>query len=393
MRKRFRHRLVFFLFRPFFRIWVKWNLNYTFDKFNSKDDGPYLILGNHTQPLDPVLLAFSFNQPIYFVASKMVYNLKFLSKIMDYLVAPIPIDKFRSDLKSTKMILKTLKEGSNVSLYPEGNTTFSGSQMPIDGAISKLVKHANAHLCLFTIEGGYLTRPRWAKRPRKSYIHGSVKKVINKEIIQSMSLEEIQSIIEETLKVNDYEILKDKAYPGKEKALYLENSYYLCPSCKALASLESYKDTFSCKQCDFEVEYTDYGTFKPLYKGPYYETTIPWFDAQIDYLKTYLPPISEDAIIFEDYQEQLYLIRDLKPKVFLSEGTLTLTKKTLRFKGKDLDESWPIGRLNSAVQQKSGLIIYNPDLKKTYYFLSHPRRSALKYVQVIKVLQKENKYV
>jgi len=393
MRKKFRHRVVFWSFRPFFRIWVRWRLHYTFDVFNDKKEGPYLILGNHTQPLDPVLLAFSFKTPIYFVASKMVYNLKFLSKILDYLVAPIPIDKFRSDLKSTKMILKTLKEGSNVSLYPEGNTTFSGAQMPIDEAISKLVKHANVNVCLFTTEGGYLTRPRWAKNIRKGFMHGSVKKVINKEEIQTMTPKEIQTLIQETLLVNDYEAVKEIAYKGKNKALYLENTYYLCPSCKAFNTLVSKKDEFSCTSCEFSVEVTDYGTFKPLYKGPYYETTIPWFNNQIDHLKNVLPQFQEEEILFEDHEESCYLIRELKPKVFLSKGSIRLTKKALTFTSNDHQEIFKIGRLNTAVQQKNGLIVYDPERQKTFYFLSHPRRSALKYVQAIKVLQKETKYV
>ena len=393
MRKKFRHRVVFWSFRPIFRIWGKWRLHYTFDVFNDKKEGPYLILGNHTQPLDPVLLAFSFKTPIYFVASKMVYNLKFLSKILDYLVAPIPIDKFRSDLKSTKMILKTLKEGSNVSLYPEGNATFSGAQMPIDEAISKLVKHANVNVCLFTTEGGYLTRPRWAKNVRKGSMHGSVKKVITKEEIQTMTPKEIQTLIQETLLVNDYEAVKEIAYKGKNKALYLENTYYLCPSCKAFNTLVSKKDEFSCTSCEFSVEVTDYGTFKPLYKGPYYETTIPWFNNQIDHLKNVLPQYQEEEILFEDHEESCYLIRELKPKVFLNKGSIRLTKKALTFTSNDHQEIFKIGRLNTAVQQKNGLIVYDPERQKTFYFLSHPRRSALKYVQAIKVLQKETKYV
>lgn len=393
MRKKFRHKVVFWLLRPFFNIWARLYLNYTFDRFKDKN-GPYLILGNHTQPLDPVILSFSFSKPIYFVASKMVYNLPFLSKMMDYLVAPIPIDKFRSDLKSTKMILKTLKEGSNVALYPEGNTTFSGAQMPIDEAIAKLVKHAGVDLCLFTIEGGYLTRPRWAKRVRKGFMHGSVKKVISKETLKKMTLEEIFLEIKQTLLVNDYEAVQEVAFKGKEKALYLENSYYVCPSCKSLSSLISNKDELSCKVCDFNVLYTEQGTFKPKgYVGPYFETTIPWFNEQINYLKSHFEALSNDVVIFEDNKEHVYLIRDLKPKQFMSKGVLKLSKKALIFEGENHNEIFPIGRLKTAVQQKSGLIIYNPDTQKTHYFLSHPRRSALKYVQAIKVLQKEMKYV
>ena len=51
--------------------------------------GPYLVLANHNTDLDPGLVALSFPQQMYFVASEHVYRAGFASKVLRYVFEQI----------------------------------------------------------------------------------------------------------------------------------------------------------------------------------------------------------------------------------------------------------------------------------------------------------------
>lgn len=392
MRYKFRHRVTFAVFRKVLEWYARFKYRYTFDRFEETQE-PYLILGNHTQALDPVFMAFSFKKPIYFVASTMIYNLRVWSKVLDYLVAPIPINKFRSDLRSTKAILKTLKEGHHVALYPEGNTSFSGEQMPISIAIAKLVKKAKVKVLFHTIEGGHLSHPRWAKYGRKGTMHGSVKKILTIEEIASMDVETLHHTIKNALHVNDFKLFTDTPFKGKNKAVNIESAYVVCPHCHRLETLVSTGEDVRCEKCDFHVTVNDYGRFEPRFEGRYFSATPAWWDDQIAVFKSLEATQKDDAILFHDTGETLYEILDLKPKEKRDRVSITLTKKALVIDGQNTHITWDPKDIDPAVQHRNGLILYHRPTAQTYYLLSDEKRSALKYVSMIKILQKETSYV
>ncbi len=392
MRYKFRHRVTFSIFRKVFEWYARFKYNFTFDRYEETNE-PYLILGNHTQALDPVFLSFSFKRPIYFVASTMIYNLPVLSKLVDYLVAPIPINKFRSDLKSTKTILKTLREGQHVALYPEGNSTFLGTQMPIGIAIAKLVKKAKVTVLFHTVEGGHLSHPRWAKNGRKGFMKGSVKSRLTVEEIAQMDVDSLHQTIKSRLAVNDFEVCEGMSYTGKNKALYIESAYVVCPHCHGIETVVSNGDHVTCVACDFDVSINDYARFVPHFKGRYFEKTPEWFDDQIAVFKALVERADDDAIIFHDAGESLYEIRDLKPKKKLDQVSITLTKSSIVLVGKTVQETLDPQLVNPAVQHKNGLILYDQKSMRTFYLLSDNTRSALKYVSMIKILQGASHYV
>ena len=102
-------------------------------------EGPYLILSNHQASMDPFWVSKSFRFPIYFFASDDIFNLK-ISPLIEYLVAPIPKSKSLTDLKAVKDVLRVLKEGGAVGIFPEGNRTIGGGQWEVTDASAKLVK-------------------------------------------------------------------------------------------------------------------------------------------------------------------------------------------------------------------------------------------------------------
>jgi 1-acyl-sn-glycerol-3-phosphate acyltransferase len=394
MQRRFRHRVVYFLFRPVFRLFLKFRFGYEYEPFDESTlKGPYLILGNHTQNLDPVFLAFSFKKPIYFVASTMVFNLPVISPLLKYLVNPIPIDKFRSDVKSAKLILKTLKEGSHVSLFPEGNTSFSGETGPIDEAIAKLVKVAQVPVVFFNLRGGYLTRPRWAIYKRKGPLKGSVRSVLTVEEIKVMSVEALHQKIIEELSVNDFKVMKNARYYGPSKAEGAESGFYYCPHCHVFESLFSKGDHIYCQSCEFDVEADDFGGFEKNFKGTHYETPMTWSRAQAEALKIKIHQSPKDMVLFQDIDWTLYLIRPSKSKLKMDTVDLTMTPSEIHIQGGNTDLKLPVKNVQAAVQMRNNCILHDKITDTTYYLVPLKRGNSLKYVQAISFCQKENRYV
>ena len=174
-----RHRCVYAVLRPFFRVYLRLAFGFHAARFHGENPRqPYLILANHTGPFDGFMLAMSFCRPIYFVASDHIFRLGLASRLIRYLIAPIPIVKSVIDTRSIRDILTIIHEGGTVGLFPSGNRSFTGPEMPIPPSTGKLARHLEIPVLLYRIEGGYLTTPRWSRSRRLGRMTGSVVRVM-----------------------------------------------------------------------------------------------------------------------------------------------------------------------------------------------------------------------
>ena len=105
-----RHKFVFALLRGLLGITFKIMYGYKAKKIKLDKDKGYFILSNHQALLDPFFLSLSFNKPIYFVATDNLFTHKFVSKLIIYLVNPIPKRKAAIDATCLKNCLKVAKE-------------------------------------------------------------------------------------------------------------------------------------------------------------------------------------------------------------------------------------------------------------------------------------------
>ena len=116
--------------------------------------GPALVIANHTNDLDPLILAASFpKNQMYFVASEHIFRLGYVSKILEYLVAPIPRKKASSGADTVKACLRNLKGGNSVALMAEGEASWDGRSIDAFSATGKLAKSSGASLITVRITG------------------------------------------------------------------------------------------------------------------------------------------------------------------------------------------------------------------------------------------------
>ncbi len=390
MKARFRHKVIKVLLGPWFRLYFFIVYRFKAQPFTSKHKGPYLIVGNHAQVFDPFFMSLSFKEHIYFVASDMIFLHPIFGKLIKYLVQPIPKTKYRSDIETIRDMKRIVKSGGSIGVFPSGNSAYSGEMLPMDDAIAKLAKLLKIPLLIYRIEGNYLAHPRWAKNPRKGNVTGFVHEMILPDELKAMSVEALHKRIVTGLDVNDFELMKDVAFKGKNKALYIENSFYMCPACEAFESLDSLGDTVRCRQCDFHAVAQDDGSFAYGDKRVY---PIPWFQTQQRVLNDRLKTIKEDDIVFEDTNETIFEVIRATKKIPLGTGTLRLSKHTLDIIYDGGHEILEVPKLAVSVRQKNKLIIHDASSRRTFYFLHGARRNAIKYEHAIQAIKGENSHV
>lgn len=249
---RSRHKVVTFLLRLVLRPYIRLKYGATFEEFPEQGDRPYLILMNHQTAFDQFFVGIIFKQPVYYLASEDLFSMGWLSKLIRFLVAPIPIKKQTLDLQAVKNCILVAREGGSICLAPEGNRTFHGRTLYMKPAIASLAKKLGLPIALFRIEGGYGVHPRWSDVIRKGSMRCRVSRVIEPEEYKQMSNEELFRLIETELYVDEAQLTGE--YHHKKNAEYLERAIYTCPWC-GFSPFESNGDRIRCKTCGREIRH------------------------------------------------------------------------------------------------------------------------------------------
>ena len=223
-------------------------------------DGPYIVLANHNLELDSVLVALSFPQHMYFVASEHIMRKGLGTWFLMRYLKPIIRTKGKVEVKTVSEILRTLRGGDNVCIFAEGARSFNGLTRAILPSTGKLARRSGATLITYRLEGGYFTQPRWSTTLRKGKMKGIVAGVYSPDQLKAMSEEEVNAIISRDLYEDAYETQKKQPIPykGKHLALGMESTLFICPKCKALGTLKSDDQKITCS-CGASYTYTEYG--------------------------------------------------------------------------------------------------------------------------------------
>ena len=200
---KYRHRIVrnvaYAVMYPYTRI--KYGIE--IERFRAQGDRAYLILMNHQTAFDQFFVGMTFRGPVYYVASEDLFSNGWISSLLRWLVAPIPIKKQTSDVAAVKNCVRVAKEGGTIAIAPEGNRTYSGRTGYMNPAIASLAKLIKLPVALLRIEGGYGVHPRWSDVVRRGKMRAYVSRVIEPEEYAGLSKSELLAIIEEGLAVDE----------------------------------------------------------------------------------------------------------------------------------------------------------------------------------------------
>ena len=276
-----RHKIVFTVIRPFLNLFVRLKYHITPEPFPQSEDRSYLILFNHQTGFDQFFPVLVFRQPLYFIASEDIFSLGWVSGLIRWLAAPIPIKKQTTDLKAVKNCIRVAREGGSIALAPEGHRTFHGRTVYIKPSIAGLAKKLGLPLVIFRIEGGYGIQPRWSDVVRGGRMRCYVHRVLEPEEMKAMSNEELAALIEKELYVDEAKVTG--RFPHRKNAEFLERVAYTCPDC-GLTEWESKDDLITCKKCGKTVRHGDTKELEGVDSPFPHRFVADWYQWQNDYV-------------------------------------------------------------------------------------------------------------
>ena len=351
----------------------------TADAFPAQKERPHLILINHQTAFDQFFVMASCPRPVYFLGSEDLFSNGLLSKLMRFLIAPIPIRKQMRDVSALRNCMRVAKEGGSLCIAPEGNRTYSGRTGHIGASIVPLVKHLRLPLALYRIEGGFGVQPRFSDGLRKGSMRAYVARVLPPEEYLAMSDEALLAVIRETLSVN--EDTRDGRFLSSKRAEYLERAAYVCPDC-GFAVFESAGNIVRCTACQKEVLYNEDKTLSGQGFDFPFATFADWFAYQEAFV-TKLDPMAhiecplfcDRARLYEEilYEHKVLLRKDAQlslygDRIAIDEGGA----QALVLPFADVDAATVLGRNKLALF--AGKKVYQIKGKKGF--------NALKYVQL-----------
>lgn len=359
-------------------IYVRLKTHVKVEKFKGSNKRQYLIIMNHTTVFDQFFVSMAFKQPVYYIASEDLFSNGFVSKLLTYFLAPIPIKKQTTDIKAVRDCLRVAREGGTIALAPEGNRTYSGRTGYFKPSIASLAKKLKMPIAVFRIEGGYGVHPRWSDVVRKGDMRAYVSRVIEPEEFNALSDEELFEIIQREMYVD--EAVADGRYEHEKLAEYLERAMYVCPYC-GLSEFESHDDIVECKKCGRRIRYLPTKELEGIgFEFPY-RFVADWYDYQCDFVNSLdMDDLGEDAV-YTDVAGLSEVILYKKKELICKEAKLGLYKDKITANIGNEELIFPYDEISAiTVLGRNKLNIYHGG--KLYQIKGEKSFNALKYMNL-----------
>ncbi len=375
---KFRHKVVRNVAYCILRPYVHFKYGIKIERFKKQEKHPYLILLNHQTPFDQFFVGMTLRGPVYYMATEDIFSNGWISSVIKYLVAPIPIKKQTTDIRAILNCLKVAKEGGSIAIAPEGNRTYSGRTEYMNPSITALARKLGMPILLYRIEGGYGAEPRWSDVVRKGRMKVYCAREISPEEYAVMSDDELFAAISETLYVD--EACLDREFRHKKSAEYLERAVYVCPFC-GLSKFESRDDVIKCKKCDREIRYLPTKQLKGIGFDFPYEFVGDWYDAQKAFMNSFDVTKYTEAPLYTDRAMISEVIPCERKDRLCEDAEISLygDKILVRGEGAELDLLFDETSAVTVLGKNKANIYHGG---KIYQLKGGKRFNALKYVHI-----------
>lgn len=351
----------------------------------SKKDEPYIVLANHLTEVDMIMLAGAFSEHMYFVAGEHLLRTKAGPK-MKWAQDPIFTYKGASSIDTMREVIRKIKAGCNVMIFPEGSRSFNGETIQLSSSIAKLVKTAGCALVTYHIEGGYFVAPRWAYTTRTGPMKGHIVNIYSSEEIAGMSRDELCGRINSDIYENAYETQHKNmyAYKGERLAEGLENYLVKCSRCGAFDSMVTEGDSFCCRECGQSGRYTPEGFLEG--EGLRFDSVYDWGVWSENETCEYIKAFKGDGPVFKDDDTVLYEVFSDHSRKDITSGTLAGYKDRLEI-GDEVLRFDDMGGMDMLYYGKTLVFSY----KKRHLAVTGEHFHAIKYQKLFDIYRTMNK--
>lgn len=367
-----RHRIITAVGRPLVAPFIKLKYGVKIEKFKEQNGRQYLIVMNHQTGFDQFFVALAFKDPVYYLATEDIFSMGFISSLLRWAVAPIPIKKQTTDIQAVKNCIKVAKEGGTIALAPEGNRTYCGRTVYMNPSIASLARKLNLPVAVFRIEDGYGVQPRWSDVVRRGRMRAGVSRVIEPEEMAAMTNDELFRTIEEALYVDESSVSGN--FIHKKSAEYLERAIYVCPYC-GLSEFESHGQIVHCKKCGRQIRYLPTKELEGVgFQFPF-RFVSQWYDHQRDVVNDLDVTAMCDEPVYQDIVTLSEVIINKRKNVLKKDVILCLYGNRITID----DQAYPFDELSTVtILGKNKLNFYIG--KSAYQIKGDKRFNALKYM-------------
>jgi 1-acyl-sn-glycerol-3-phosphate acyltransferase len=345
-----------------------------------KGGKPQLVFCNHQSELDPFLLYYVYKAPLYIVANEQIVTNPRYGFLLKHFMNPIPIKKGTIDINVIRRMKDIISEGGSVAVFPEANSSFDSQPCFHLHNPAKLAKLLDVELVIYNLRGAYFSNPRWTIFRKKGPTIGQIRRIITKEEVRRLSLDELEAMIEESISIDEY-ANNPHLYRGKNLAKGLERLVFFCPKCHLHHTLESRDNRLFCINCGFEATYDERG-YLTIDNIPFklHQIARPMID---EYEKYVVQNINEKFT--EDVN--IKVCWGNRKRGYYPACTFSLTRDGITIIGKKIDFSIPFENLRGyGCQQKNKLVLYSYTLP-TIIIVFKPTSSIYQYYITLKIFE------
>jgi len=161
------------------------------------EEGPLILASNHQSYFDPPLVGICSRRAVYYLARKTLLQIPLLGKLLPH-INVILVDRDGNDMSALKSVIRAVKSGNAVVLFPEGTRSADGNLQEAKAGLGLVIAKTRAPVQPVRIFGSYEAFPK-----------GSDK----------ISLAPITVVLGETIHFTDAD-LNPSLHGNDERALY-----------------------------------------------------------------------------------------------------------------------------------------------------------------------------
>jgi 1-acyl-sn-glycerol-3-phosphate acyltransferase len=302
-------------------------------------DGPCFVIFNHLSRIDHLyVMGASYPRITNMMAGCSEFYRKKFSFVFG-LNKVIPKKNYSMDRIYIRGISEVFKKGGCVTFAPEGLASDYGGNKPIVPGTSKLFKHFKVPVYLCYLEGQYLQNTKVCLDERFGETHATMSLLFSKDDVEKMSVEEMDDIINEKFRRNEYAWNAEKKIKWETKGRIchrLEDFCYKCPKCGKEFTMKGEGDKIVCSACGNGATMDDYYQFHPFDDAVIPDSPFDWVESE---RRDVIKEIRENPDYFfeDDCQignlDEYKLVGNNKTSFIVGEGKLRIDHKGMHYKG------------------------------------------------------------
>jgi 1-acyl-sn-glycerol-3-phosphate acyltransferase len=126
---------------------------------NLIEEGAAILASNHQSYLDPPCIGMACRNDIYYLARNTLYQRPLIGPLLKRLNT-VPVDRDRGDVSSIKAIIRLLRSGHRVIIFPEGTRSSDGKLQPARAGLGMIIAKTLAPVVPVRVFGSYEALPR-----------------------------------------------------------------------------------------------------------------------------------------------------------------------------------------------------------------------------------------